>query len=74
MKMLPKGKLLWNHSIFRRQISRRRAVHLCIDMQLMFAVGTKWSSPAIWEAVPAIKGYLRPLRRKHRIYSVYLSQ
>ncbi len=31
------------------------AIHLCVDMQLMFAVGTKWSTPAIWDAVPAIK-------------------
>jgi nicotinamidase-related amidase len=30
-------------------------MHLCVDMQLMFAVGTKWSTPAIWDAVPAIK-------------------
>jgi len=32
-----------------------RAVHLCIDMQLMFATGTKWSSPAIGKALPAIR-------------------
>jgi nicotinamidase-related amidase len=31
------------------------AIHLCVDMQLMFAVGTKWATPAIWDAVPAIK-------------------
>ena len=29
-------------------------LHLCIDMQLMFALETKWASEAIWNALPAI--------------------
>ncbi len=31
------------------------AVHLCVDMQLMFAVGTKWATSAIWDALPAVE-------------------
>src|SRR5689334_19013599 len=29
--------------------------HLCIDMQLMFALETKWASEAIWRALPGIQ-------------------
>ena len=29
-------------------------LHLCIDMQLMFALETKWASEAIWRALPGI--------------------
>jgi nicotinamidase-related amidase len=29
-------------------------LHICIDMQLMFALETKWASEAIWRALPAI--------------------
>jgi nicotinamidase-related amidase len=31
-----------------------KTLHLCIDMQLMFALETKWASDAIWSALPAI--------------------
>jgi nicotinamidase-related amidase len=31
-----------------------KTLHLCIDMQLMFALETKWASEAIWRALPAI--------------------
>jgi nicotinamidase-related amidase len=31
-----------------------KTLHVCIDMQLMFASETKWSSEAIWRALPAI--------------------
>ena len=31
-----------------------KTMHLCIDMQLMFALETKWASEAIWRALPAI--------------------
>jgi nicotinamidase-related amidase len=31
-----------------------KTLHLCIDMQLMFAIETKWASEAIWRALPAI--------------------
>ena len=31
-----------------------KTIHLCIDMQLMFALETKWASEAIWRALPAI--------------------
>jgi nicotinamidase-related amidase len=30
------------------------AVHLCIDMQLMFAEGTKWASPAVGQVLPQV--------------------
>jgi|RhiMetdeSRZDD1v2_1073273.scaffolds.fasta_scaffold281731_3 nicotinamidase-related amidase len=30
------------------------AVHLCIDMQLMFSEATKWASPAVGQVLPAI--------------------
>lgn len=30
------------------------AAHLCIDMQLMFAEGTKWASPAVAAVLPAV--------------------
>src|SRR3990170_2057755 len=32
----------------------RNTLHLCIDMQLMFAFETKWASEAIWNALPVI--------------------
>jgi nicotinamidase-related amidase len=31
-----------------------KTMHLCIDMQLMFALETKWASEAIWRALPGI--------------------
>ena len=31
-----------------------KTLHLCIDMQLMFALETKWASEAIWRALPGI--------------------
>ena len=31
-----------------------KTLHMCIDMQLMFALETKWASEAIWRALPAI--------------------
>src|SRR5436190_13609137 len=31
-----------------------KTLHVCIDMQLMFALETKWASEAIWRALPAI--------------------
>ena len=31
-----------------------KTLHLCIDMQLMFALETKWASEAIWRALPAV--------------------
>jgi nicotinamidase-related amidase len=30
------------------------AAHLCIDMQLMFAEGTKWASPAVAAVLPVV--------------------
>jgi nicotinamidase-related amidase len=30
------------------------AVHLCIDMQLMFAEATKWASPAVSQVLPTV--------------------
>ena len=32
----------------------RNTLHVCIDMQLMFAFETKWASESIWNALPAI--------------------
>jgi nicotinamidase-related amidase len=34
----------------------RNTLHLCVDMQLMFAFETKWASESIWNALPAIMG------------------
>lgn len=31
-----------------------KTLHVCIDMQLMFALETKWASEAIWRALPGI--------------------
>jgi nicotinamidase-related amidase len=32
-----------------------RAVHISIDMQLLFAEGTEWASPAVREILPAVE-------------------
>jgi nicotinamidase-related amidase len=32
----------------------RNTLHLCIDMQMMFAFETKWASESIWYALPTI--------------------
>ena len=31
-----------------------KTLHLCIDMQLMFALETKWASEEIWRALPSV--------------------
>jgi nicotinamidase-related amidase len=31
-----------------------KTLHVCVDMQLMFALETKWASGAIWRALPGI--------------------
>ena len=33
----------------------KNTIHLCIDMQLMFAFETKWASESIWKALPAVE-------------------
>ncbi len=32
----------------------KNSIHLCIDMQLMFAFETKWASESIWKALPGV--------------------
>ena len=51
-----------------------KTLHLCIDMQLMFALETKWASEAIWRALPAILQDHEPIHLSNGIYAVYLPE